>query len=122
MKYEQLSTKLISIMMLIEGNYFSKNNVGYPGSGFAYFPLRFAHKGDQNRIRRDQDRTRRALSNAPFTFPLMPPQTQEKSKILSKITEKRYAFSKSHHDLPIEGTKTSDTYRPIELDELYRMD
>ena len=64
------------------------NDVGYPGSGFAYFPLRFAHKGDQNRIKRDQDRTRRALSNALFTFPLMSPQTQEKSKILSKNNEK----------------------------------
>ena len=63
-------------------------NVGYPGSGFAYFPLGFARKGDQNRIKKDQDRTRRALSNALFTFPLMPPQTQEKSKILSKNNEK----------------------------------
>ena len=29
---------------------------------------------------------------------------------------------KLHHDSPIEGTKTSNLYRPIELDELYRMD
>ena len=28
---------------------------------------------------------------------------------------------KLHHDSPIEGTKTSNLYRPIELDELYRM-
>ena len=27
--------------------------VGYPGSGFAYFPLGFAHKGDQRRSKRD---------------------------------------------------------------------
>ena len=66
-------------------------NVGYSGSGFAYFPLGFAyfplgfaHKGDQRRSKRDQDRTRRALSHALFTFPLTPPQTPEKSKILSK--------------------------------------
>ena len=63
-------------------------NVGYSGSGFAYFPLGFAHKGDQRRNKRDQDRTRRALSNALFTFPLTPPQTPEKSKILSKNNEK----------------------------------
>ena len=63
-------------------------NVGYLGSGFAYFPLGFAHKGDQRRNKRDQDRTRRALSNALFTFPPTPPQTQEKSKILSKNNEK----------------------------------
>ena len=29
---------------------------------------------------------------------------------------------KLHHDSPIEGTKTSNLYRPIELDELYRID
>ena len=28
---------------------------------------------------------------------------------------------KLHHDLPIEGTKTSNLHRPIELDKLYRM-
>ena len=28
---------------------------------------------------------------------------------------------KLHHDSPIEGTKTSNLYRPIGLDELYRM-
>ena len=66
----------------------TKKHVGYPGSEFAYFPLGFAHKGDQNRIKRNQDRTRRALSNALFTFLLMHPQTQEKSKILSKNNEK----------------------------------
>ena len=69
---------------------FSKNsaslitNVGYSGSRFAYFPLGFAQEGDQRRSKRDQDRTRRALSNALFTFSLTPPQTTEKSKILSK--------------------------------------
>ena len=57
-------------------------DVGYLGSGFAYFPVEFAQKGDQRRSKRDQDRTRRALSNALFTFSLTPPQTQEKSKIL----------------------------------------
>ena len=77
-----LSNNLKSINIVIN------INVGYPGSGFAYFPLEFAHKGDQNRIKRDQDRTRRALSNALFTFPMTPPQAQEKSKILSKNNEK----------------------------------
>ena len=65
-----------------------ENNVGYPGSRFAYFPLGFAHKGDQRRSKRDQDRTRRALSNALYTFPLTPPQIPEKSKILSENNEK----------------------------------
>ena len=98
-------------------------NVGYPRSGFAYFPLRFTHKGDQNRIKRDQDRTRRALSNALFTFPLMPPRKHKKNpKYYQKITKKRNTFCKSHHDSSIEGTKTLNTHRPIELDELYRMD
>ena len=73
---------------IINRQYALENNVGYPGSGFAYFPLRFAHKGDQNRIKRDQDRTRRARTNALFTFPLMPPKTQEKSKIRAKNNEK----------------------------------
>ena len=91
------------------------NDVGYPGTGFAY-------KGGQNRIKRDQDRTRRALSNALFTFPPMPPKPKENPKYYQKITKKRYTFSKSHHDLSIEGTKTSNTHRPIELDELYRSD
>ena len=59
-------------------------NVGYSGSGFMYFPLGFAHKGDQSRSKSDQDRTRRALSNALFMFSLTPPQIPEKSKILSK--------------------------------------
>ena len=63
-------------------------NVGYSGSGFAYFPLGLAHKGDQRRSKTDQDRTRRALSNALFTFSLTPPQIPEKSKILSKNNEK----------------------------------
>ena len=101
----------------------SRSNVAYPGSGFAYFPLGFAHNGDQRRSKRDQDRTRRACTNALFTLPLTRPQTPEKSKILSKNNEKkRYTFSKAHHDSPIEGTKISNLHRPIELDELYRMD
>ena len=34
-----------------------------------------------------------------------------------------FRFSrKLHHDSPIDGTKTSNLHRPIELDELYRMD
>ena len=43
-------------------------------------------------------------------------------KYYQKITKKRYTFSKSHHNSPIEGTKTSNIPRPIELDELYRID
>ena len=96
-------------------------HVGYPGSGFAYFPPGFAHKGDQRWSKKDQDRTRRVLSNALFTFPLMPPKSKKNPKYYQKITKKRYTFSKSHHDLPIEETKTSNSHRPIELDELYRM-
>ena len=56
-------------------------HVGYPGSGFA-------QKGDQRRSKRDQDRTRRARTNALFTFSLTPPKIPEKSKILSKNNEK----------------------------------
>ena len=59
-------------------------DVGYLGSEFAYFPLGFAQKGDQRRSKRDQDRTRQALSNARFTFSLTLPQTPEKSQILKK--------------------------------------
>ena len=98
--------------------------VGYPGSGFAYFPLRFTHKGNQNRIKRDQDRTRRALSNALFTFPLMPPphpKPKKNPKYYQKITKKCYTFCKCHHDSSIEGIKTLNTHRPIELEEIYRM-
>ena len=97
-----------------------KDHVGYPGSGLAHFPLGFAHKGDQRQSKRGQDRTRRALSNALFTFPLTPSQTAEKSKILSKNNEKKhYTFSKPHHDSPIEGTKVSNLHQPIELVKLY---
>ena len=63
-------------------------NVGYSGSGFAYFPLGFAQKGDQRRSKRDQDKTRRARTNALFTFSLTPPQIPEKSKIRAKNNEK----------------------------------
>ena len=62
--------------------------VTYPGSGFTYFPVEFAQKGVPRRNKRDQDRTRRALSNALFTFSLTPPQIPEKSKILSNNNEK----------------------------------
>ena len=80
---------IIYIWLITLGNQ-SENlkNVGYPEFGFAYFPLGFAHKGDQRRSKREQDRTQRALSNALFTFPLTPPQAREKSKILSKNNEK----------------------------------
>ena len=62
-------------------------------------------KGDQRRSKRDQDRTRQTRTNALFTFSLTPPQTPEKSKILSKNNEKkRDTFSKPHHDSPIDLT------------------
>ena len=50
----------------------------------------------------------------------MPPKLQKNPKYEQKITKIRYTFSKSHHGSPIEGTKTSNPHRPIELDELYR--
>ena len=91
---------------------FSKNsaslitNVGYPRSGFAYFPLGFAHRGNQRRSKRDQDRTQRALSNALFTFPLTPPQTPEKSKILSNNNEKNATHLVSPTAIrPLRGPK-----------------
>ena len=71
-------------------------NVGYSGSGFAYFPLGLAHKRDQRRSKRDQDRTQRALSNALYTFSLTPPQIPEKSKILSKNNEKNATHLVNH--------------------------
>ena len=81
-------------------------NVGYSGSGFAYFPLGFVHKGDQRRSKRDQDRTRRALSNALFTFPLTPPKTPEKSKILSKHNEKKATHLVNPTTIrPLRGSK-----------------
>ena len=51
-----------------------------------------------------------------------PPKPKKNPKYYQKITKKRYTFSKYHHDSPIEGTKTRNTHRPIELDELYRID
>ena len=51
-----------------------------------------------------------------------PPKPKKNPKYYQKITKKRYTFSKSHHDSSIEGTETLNTHRPIEIDELYRID
>ncbi len=61
-----------------------KIDVGYLTGGFEYFQGRFAWELDQVRPKVDQDRTRRALSNALFTFSKRPPLTGEKPKILLK--------------------------------------
>ncbi len=45
------------------------HNVGYPRLGFKYSLNRFAQEGDRTRPTADQDRTRRALSDALITFP-----------------------------------------------------
>ena len=84
--------------------------VGYLGSGFAYFRLGFAQKGDQRRSKMDQDRTRRALSNALFTYSPTLSQTPEKSKILSKNNEKNNThLVKPTTIRPLRGPK-SQTY------------
>ena len=84
--------------------------VGYPGSGFAYFPLGFAHKGDQKRDKRDQDRTRRALSNALFTFPLTLPQIPGKPEILSKNNEKNATYLVNPATIRPKRGRKSQTY------------
>ena len=48
------------------------DDVGYLGAGFDYFSKGFVHTPDQKEIEADQDRTRRALSNALFTFSVAP--------------------------------------------------
>ena len=67
-------------------------DVGYLGAEFDYFSKGFVHKPDQNKIKADQDRTRRALSNALFTFSLALLQTGEKPQILQKNHEKNHIF------------------------------
>ena len=84
----RISPHLLPTVLLSDVFNLRSFHIGYLGSGFAYFPLGFAQKEDQRRSKRDQDRTQRALSNALFTFSLTPPQTPEKSKILSKNNEK----------------------------------
>ena len=69
-------------------------NVGYLGAGFDYFSKGFVHTPDQNEIKAEQDRTRRALSNALFTFSLALLQTGEKPKILQNNDEKIIYFLK----------------------------
>ena len=88
----------------------SNKDVGYPGFGFAYFPLGVAHKGDQRRNKRDRDRTRRALSNVLFTFSLTPPQTTEKSKILSKNNGKNATHSVNPTTIRSLRGRKSQTY------------
>ena len=69
-------------------------NVGYLGAGFDYFSKEFVHTPDQNEIKAEQDRTRRVLSNALFTFSLALFQTGEKPQILQKNDEKIIYFLK----------------------------
>ena len=56
------------------------------------FSKGFVHTPDQNEIKADQDRTRRALSNALFTFSLALLQT---AQTLQKNDEKIIYFLKS---------------------------
>ena len=65
----------------------SEINVGYLGARFDYFSKGFVHTTDQDRIRR-------ALSNALFTFSLAPLQTGEKPQIVQKNYEKIIYFLK----------------------------
>ena len=71
-----------------------KFNVGYFGAGFDYFSKGFVHTPDQNEIEADQDKTRRALSNALFTSSLALFQTGGKLHILQKNYEKIIYFLK----------------------------
>ena len=50
------------------------------------------------------------------------PKPKKNPKYYQKITKKCYTFSKSNHDSPIEGTKISNLFRPIELHALYRIE
>ena len=70
-------------------------HVGYLGAGLDYFSKGFVHTPDQNEIKADQDRTRRAPTNALFTFSLARMQTGEKLQILQKNDEKIIYFLKS---------------------------
>ena len=88
-------------------------NVGYLGAGFDYFSNGFVHTPDQNEIKADQDRTRRALSNALFTFSLALLQTGEKPQILQKNDEKNHIFLELSSAIrPQTGPKPmNDTHR-----------
>ena len=67
-------------------------HVGYLGTEFHYFSKGFVRTSDQNKIKEDQDRTRRALSNALFTFSLALFQAGEKPQILQKNDKKIIYF------------------------------
>ena len=69
-------------------------HLGFLGAGFDHFSKGFVHTPDQNEIKADQDRTRRALSNVLFTFSLALLQTGEKPQILQKNYEKIIYFLK----------------------------
>ena len=86
---------------------------GYLGAGFDYFSKGFVHTPDQNEITADQDRTRRALSNALFTFSLALLQTKEKTQILQKNDEKNHIFLEMSSAIrPQTGPKAiNDTHR-----------
>ena len=64
-------------------------------------------------IEPDQDRTRRALSNALFTFSLVPLQTEEKPQILQKKLRKNHIFLEMSCAIrPQTGPKPiNDTHR-----------
>ena len=66
--------------------------VGCLGAGFDYFPKGFVHTPDQKETEADQDRARRALSNALFTFSLAPLQAGEKPQMLQKKLRKNHIF------------------------------
>ena len=68
--------------------YIYMTDVGYLGSGFVYFPLSFVQRGDQTCSKRDQDRTRRVLSNALITFPSNPRKPDKNPKYYPKVTQK----------------------------------
>ena len=92
------TTKIITYYSYMQRQIYHKirlyTYVGYLGAGIDYFSKGFVHTPDQNEIKADQDRTRRALSNAPFTFSLALLQTGEKPQILQKNDAKIIYFLK----------------------------
>ena len=93
-------------------------NVGYLMARFEYFQGRFAQEADQSGPRVDQDRTRRALSDARITFSKRPFHLWEKPEFLPKTP---FKLGKTCHDSRRKGIKLDQWWIKIELDVLYPM-
>jgi len=69
--------------------------VGYLSTRFEYFLNRFAQTLDQVRPKLDQDRARRALSDALFTFSKRPTFAGENLEIIAKKVKKTFKKKKN---------------------------